>query len=105
MYFQKHRDARRLVEAVQGYVERFEVRAGARNDIARAMSAWQLAIEEALVSLEGTPPTEFAVRDGTRMLNLGARLYIAFMGTARGYLERRVPPNPSPPGRSQSGSA
>lgn len=92
MYGEKRRAATAAVEKMHGLVERLEIRAGPGNDLALAMGAWQLSIEEAFIALKATPPTDFAAHDGTRMLNFSVRRYKDFMGVAGSYLEQHSPP-------------
>lgn len=92
-YTEKRRDAQLAIEAMSGYVERFEVRLGPGNDVPLAMTAWQLSLEESWDSFDA-PPSKEALREGSKKLSDSASEYRAFMKMARGYVRIEDPRTP-----------
>lgn len=80
------------VQGMQGFVERLELRLGRGNEIPTSFSSWQHTMEEAIETLETTPPTKEILQEGGERLTASSGRYLAFMESARDYV-RLEPPN------------
>ena len=92
-YAEKRRAAQDAVAAMQGFVERFELRLGTGHDVPESFGSWQLAQEEAIEAFETIPATKEVLQRGGERLKTAAGRYLEFMDAARPYV-RLDPPKP-----------
>lgn len=90
-YSEKWKEAELAVQAIQGFVERLELRLGSKHDLPVAFTEWQLKLENAQEALDTTPSTKETLRDAGKLLKTSAEKYLDFMKEARKYVALEPP--------------
>ncbi len=90
-YLSTHQDAMAGVQGMQGFVERLELRLGRGQPLPSAYSSWQLTMEQSVDALSSNPPTKETLREGSTKLKEASGQYLAFMESARNYVELSPP--------------